>query len=100
IALMFEATGWGQGAVPDLEAATKAKNVTLVGKETFNIKDQDVSAQLIRLRDAGADTIIYYGVDPEAQALLRSLERIGWKPTIMSAWGISAKLGETAGPLA
>jgi len=99
IALMFEATGWGQGAVPDVEAAAKAINVSLVGKETFNLKDQDLSAQLIRLRDAGADTIIYYGVDPEAQALLRSMDRLGYKPTIVSAWGISAKLGETAGAL-
>lgn len=99
VGLMFEATGWGQGAVPDLEAAGKAMNVSLVGKETFNLKDQDLSAQLIRLRDAGADTIIYYGVDPEAQSMLRSMERIGWKPGIVSAWGISAKLGETAGAL-
>jgi branched-chain amino acid transport system substrate-binding protein len=99
VGLMYEATGWGQGAVPDIEAAAKAKNVSLVGKETFNLKDQDLSAQLIRLRDAGADTLIYWGVDPEAQAMLRSMDRIGWKPTIVSAWGISAKLGETAGAL-
>jgi branched-chain amino acid transport system substrate-binding protein len=99
VGLMFEATGWGQGAVPDVEAAAKEKGVTIVGKETFNIKDQDLSAQLIRLRDAGADTLILYIVDPEAHALLRSMERIGYKPTLVSAWGISAKLGETAGNL-
>ena len=64
IGFMFEATGWGQGAVPDVEAAAKAKGVTLVGKETFNIADQDMSAQLIRLRDAGADTLIFYARRP------------------------------------
>jgi branched-chain amino acid transport system substrate-binding protein len=63
VGLLFEATGWGQGAVPDVEAAAKEKDVTLVGKETFNIKDQDLSAQLIRLRDAGADTLLLYIVD-------------------------------------
>ena len=99
VGLMFEATGWGQGAVPDIEAAAKEKGITLVGKETFNIKDQDLSAQLIRLRDGGADTLMLYIVDPEAHALLRSMERIGYKPTLVSAWGISAKLGETAGGL-
>ena len=99
VGLLFEATGWGQGAVPDVEAAAKQKGIVLADKETFNIKDQDLSAQLIRLRDAGADTLILYIVDPEAQALLRSMERIGYKPTLVSAWGISAKLGETAGAL-
>lgn len=100
VGLVFEATGWGQGAVPDVEAATKAKNMALVGKETFNIADQDMSAQLIRLRDAGADTLILYTVDRETNALLRSMERIGYRPAMVSAWGISTQLAETAGPLA
>ena len=99
IGFMFEATGWGQGAVPDVEAAAKAKGVQLVGKETFNIGDQDMSAQLIRLRDAGADTLVFYTVDRETDAILRSMDRIGYKPTIVSAWGIGVQLGKTAGPL-
>jgi branched-chain amino acid transport system substrate-binding protein len=99
IGLLFEATGWGQGAVPDVEGAAKAKGITLVGKETFNIGDQDMSAQLIRLRDAGADTLIFYTVDRETDAILRSMDRIGYKPTIVSAWGIGVQLGKTAGPL-
>ena len=99
IGMMFEATGWGQGAVPDVESAAKAKGVQLVGKETFNIGDQDMSAQLIRLRDSGADTLIFYTVDRETDAILRSMDRIGYKPTIVSAWGIGVQLGKTAGPL-
>ena len=99
IALMYEATGWGQGALPDVEAAATAKNMKLVGKETFNIGDQDMSAQLIRLRDAGADALIFYTVDRETNAILKSMERIGYRPVIVSAWGISAQLGETAGKL-
>jgi branched-chain amino acid transport system substrate-binding protein len=99
IGFMYEATGWGQGALPDIEAAAKAKGVALVGKETFNIGDQDMSAQLIRLRDAGADTLVFYTVDRETDAILRSMDRIGYKPTIVSAWGIGVQLGKTAGPL-
>jgi branched-chain amino acid transport system substrate-binding protein len=99
IGLMFEATGWGQGAVPDIEAAATAKGVSLVGKETFNIADQDMSAQLIRLRDAGADTLLMYVVDREATQILRSMERLGYKPAIVSAWGVSSQLGKTAGNL-
>jgi branched-chain amino acid transport system substrate-binding protein len=99
IGFLFEATGWGQGAVPDIEAAAKAQNISLVGKETFNIGDQDMSAQLIRLRDAGADTLISWAVDRETDAVLRSMDRIGYKPTIVSAWGVGVQLGKTAGAL-
>ncbi len=99
IGFVYEATGWGQGALPDIEAAAKAKGVSLVGKETFNIGDQDMSAQMIRLRDAGADTLIFWTVDRETDAVLRSMDRIGYKPTIVSAWGIGVQLGKTAGAL-
>ena len=100
VGLMYEATGWGQGAVPDVEAAAKARKVQLVGKETFNLADQDMSAQLIRLRDAGADTLVFYSVDREGNAILRSMDRLGYKPAIVSAWGLTGQLGQTAGPLA
>jgi branched-chain amino acid transport system substrate-binding protein len=99
IGLLYEATAWGQGAVPDVESAAKTKNANLAGKETFNIADQDMSAQLIRLRDAGADTLITYMVDREANQILRSMERLGYRPNIISAWGISSQLGKTAGNL-
>jgi branched-chain amino acid transport system substrate-binding protein len=99
IGFLYEATGWGQGALVDVEATAKAKGIALVGKETFNIADQDMSAQLIRLRDAGADALVFWGVDREADAILRSMDRIGYKPTIVSAWGIGVQLGKTAGPL-
>jgi branched-chain amino acid transport system substrate-binding protein len=71
-----------------------------VGKETFNLADQDMSAQLIRLREAGADTLVFYSVDREANAILKSMDRIGYKPAIVSAWGVTGQLGQTAGPLA
>jgi branched-chain amino acid transport system substrate-binding protein len=99
IGFLYEATGWGQGALVDVEAAAKTKGIALVGKETFNIADQDMSAQLIRLRDASADAIVFWGVDREADAILRSMDRIGYKPAIVSAWGIGAQLGKTAGQL-
>ena len=100
VGLLYEATGWGQGAVTDVEAAAKAKNTQLVGKETFNIGDTDMSAQLIRMRDAGIDTLVLYSVDREAGAILRSMDRVGYRPTIVSAWGNSAQLGKQAGALA
>lgn len=99
IGLLYEATGWGQGAQPDVVAAAEAQSVDLVGQETFNIADTDMTAQLIRLRDAGAEALVFYGVDREADAILRSMERIDYRPMIVSAWGIGGQLGNTAGEL-
>jgi branched-chain amino acid transport system substrate-binding protein len=100
IALLYEGTGWGQGAVPDVERAMTERGLALAGRETFNIADQDMSAQLIRLRDAGVDTVVLYAVDREATNLVRSMDRLGYKPQIVSAWGIGVQFAQTAGPLA
>ena len=42
----------------------KAKGKELVAAETFNWNDQDMSAQVIRMRDAGADTLLFWGARP------------------------------------
>ena len=98
--IIYEGTGWGQGAVPDVEAAMKRLNIPVAGKETVNIGDQDVSAQMIRLRDAGVDNLIVYVVDREGAAMLRSMERIGYRPNMISAWGLNNSFGKAVGPLA
>jgi branched-chain amino acid transport system substrate-binding protein len=100
IGILYEDTGWGQGAVPDLKASATAEKAEIAGMEVFKWEDRDMTAQLIRLRDAGADTIILYSRDLEANQVLRSMERIGYRPKVVSAWGNTGTLGELAGPLA
>jgi branched-chain amino acid transport system substrate-binding protein len=100
IAFIYENTGWGNGAIPDVKAALQAKGKELVAAETFNWNDQDMSAQVIRVRDSGADTLLIWGLDREGNQILRNLDKIAYKPTMIAAWGLAGNLGELAGPLA
>jgi len=100
IGIMYENTGWGKGAFPDLQSALGEKNLTEVGAETFNWKDTDMTPQLIRLRDAGAEVVIMWGLDREGNQILRSMQKIGWNPVVIGAWGFAGNLGELAGELA
>lgn len=100
IALLYENTGWGNGGVPDVEAALKAQGLTLAAKETFNWNDVDMTPQLIRVRNAGTDTVIFWALDREGNQLLRGMDKIGWRPSNMiAAWGLAGNLGEIAGKL-
>ncbi|MDX6807389.1 ABC transporter substrate-binding protein [Terrihabitans sp. PJ23] len=100
VALLYENTGWGNGAVPDVKAAMQAAGKELVALETFNWNDQDMSPQVMRARDAGADVVLFWALDREGNQILRSMDKVGYKPTIIGAWGIAGNLGELAGPLA
>lgn len=100
IAFFYENTGWGNGALPDIKAAMAARGKELVAAETFNWNDQDMSPQVIRARDAGAEVVMVWSLDREGNQILRAMDKIGYKPAIVGAWGISGNLGELAGPLA
>ncbi|WP_454918516.1 ABC transporter substrate-binding protein [Xanthobacter sediminis] len=99
IAFFYENTGWGNGALPDVKAALAAKGKELAAAETFNWNDQDMTPQVIRARDSGADVAIFWSLDREGNQILRSMDKVGWKPPVVGAWGISGNLGELAGPL-
>ncbi len=57
--------------------------------------------QLTRLKNAGADCLFLVGnVGPSAQ-VVKSLDRMGWKPPIVSHWGpAGGRFTELAGPSA
>lgn len=100
VAFLYENTGWGNGALPDVKGAMQAAGKELAASETFAWNDQDMTPQLIRIRDAGADTVLLWGLDREGNQVLRSMDKLGFKPTVIGAWGIAGNLGELAGPLA
>ena len=100
VGIMYENTGWGRGAFPNIQAALLEKNLKEVGAETFNWKDTDMTPQLMRLRDAGAESLVMWGLDREGNQIMRSLQKIGWNPVKIGAWGFAGNLGELAGKLA
>ncbi|SEO66187.1 ABC transporter substrate-binding protein [Aquisalimonas asiatica] len=97
VAMIYENTGWGEGALPNVEAALAQHGEELVDARDFEWGDSDMTSQLSRMRDAGADTLIIWGLDREGDQILRSLERIDWDPVVLGAWGIAGNLGDLAG---
>lgn len=100
IAFLYENTGWGNGALPDVKDAMAKAGKELVAIETFNWNDQDMTPQVMRARDAGADLVLLWALDREGNQIVRSMDKVTYKPTIIGAWGLAGNLGELAGPLA
>ncbi|MBS0455533.1 MAG: ABC transporter substrate-binding protein [Proteobacteria bacterium] len=90
---------WGESNMNGLVAALKAKGVKPAGLEKFEANDVDVTPQLSRLKSAGADSLLMVGnVGPSAQ-VVKSLDRMAWKPPIVSHWGpAGGRFSELAGP--
>ena len=92
---------WGESNEKGLMAALSAKGMRPAGIEKFEGNDVDVVPQLTRLKSAGADCLFLVGnVGPSAQ-VVKSLDRMGWKPPIVSHWGpAGGRFTELAGPSA
>jgi branched-chain amino acid transport system substrate-binding protein len=92
---------WGESNEKGLIAALGAKGMKPAGIEKFEGNDVDVVPQLSRLKQAGADCLFLVGnVGPSAQ-VVKSLDRMGWKPPIVSHWGpAGGRFTELAGPSA
>ena len=92
---------WGESNEKGLRAALGEKNVKWAGIEKFEANDVDVVPQLSRLKAAGADCLFLVGnVGPSSQ-VVKSLDRMGWMPPIVSHWGpAGGRFTELAGPSA
>ena len=88
--LMLVNNPWGQGNEKGLVAASKADSaVEIAGIEKFEANDVDVTAQLVRLKDAGANSIILVGNAAPGAQVMKTRERLGWTAPVISHWGIS-----------
>jgi branched-chain amino acid transport system substrate-binding protein len=96
--LMLVNNGWGESNLGGLTAAAQAAGIKLAGAEKFDDKDVDMTPQLQRLRDAGADTVILVGNAAPGAQVMKSLQRSAWPVPVVSHWGISGgRFPELAG---
>jgi branched-chain amino acid transport system substrate-binding protein len=93
---------WGASNEAGLiEAGKTNPALTIVGIEKFENADVDMTPQLTRLKERGADTVIIVGNAAPGAQLMKSRERMGWMVPIVSHWGISGgRFPELAGPTA
>ncbi|PTT89349.1 amino acid ABC transporter substrate-binding protein [Pelomonas sp. HMWF004] len=99
VAILADSTNYGQLGRADLEAALKLKGVAPVAVEKFNIKDVDMTAQLLKAKEAGAEAVLTYGIGPELAQIANGMTKLGWKVPMIGSWTLSmANYIDNAGP--
>jgi branched-chain amino acid transport system substrate-binding protein len=98
-AILADSTNYGQLGREDLEKALALKGVKAVAVEKFNIKDVDMTAQLLKAKEAGADVVLTYGIGPELAQIANGMTKLGWKVPMVGSWTLSmANYIDNAGP--
>src|SRR2546421_10855091 len=87
--VILENTPWGASNQEGLTKWFGQLGAQPVGFEKFNWGDPDMSPQLLRLRNGGADAIVLVANAPEGAQVVKSRAKIGWDVPTISHWGIS-----------
>src|SRR5471032_1276515 len=89
VAILADSTNYGQLGRADLEKALDAKGIKPVAVEKYNIKDVDMTAQLLKAKQAGAEVVLTYGIGPELAQIANGMEKLGWKVPLIGSWTLS-----------
>jgi len=102
IGIIHESTGYGKtGADLMVEYMTKQLKASPVGREQYDQKDADFTAQLARLKRADAQVIVSVGLGSDNATIRKEMNRLGiTAPLLGSAGVISAQYSNLLGDLA
>jgi len=99
VAILADSTNYGQLGREDLERALEKKGIRAVAVDKFNIRDIDMTRQLIRAREAGAEVLLTYGIGPELAQIANDAARLDWRVPIIGGWPLSmSNFIDNAGP--
>lgn len=89
IGLIHSTTGYGNFAAKEIAEGLKARGVELVATEAAAPNVNDLTPQMVKLRDAKAELVLNFHESFELP--FRPLPRLNYKPVIAGNWGLSSQ---------
>ena len=78
---------WGESNQAGFEEWAPKYDLDIVGIEKFNDGDTDISPQLGRLQEGGAEVLLMVANAAPSAVAMKSLMRLGWDVPVVSHWG-------------
>lgn len=101
IGLLSESTSLGKEQLDLVTRILKDKyGITPVGREEYRQQDSDMTAQLARLQQAGAEAIAMVGIGADGAVIRKGMNRLGFNAVLVGSQGVqSQSYKELAGDL-
>jgi branched-chain amino acid transport system substrate-binding protein len=89
--IMAVADDYGLGASKGIQTALAALNVTPVAITSYAPSDKDMSAQLLEIKDKGADSLILFGRPADVALVMKQMGDLGIKLTTIGNASVVAQ---------
>jgi branched-chain amino acid transport system substrate-binding protein len=80
VAVLYQNDGFGKDLLGGFEKAIAGSGVKVVKKESYNVTDPTVAAQVGRLARSGADTFLNITTPKFSAQAIATVAKSGWKP--------------------
>lgn len=91
IGLITDAGGFGKDGKKVITEQAPKFGMKIVSDQTFNPGDTDMSAQLTKIKESGADVILMWTAGKEAAIIAKNRESLGIKIPLQGSHGIARK---------
>ncbi len=85
IAVISEESDYGQGGIAAVKAELQARGVTPVATLTFGANANDLSSQVIKLKQSGAAAVVYWGSQSPAALFAKQAKQFGYTGVILGS---------------
>jgi branched-chain amino acid transport system substrate-binding protein len=91
IAILTVSDGFGQAGREVLKELVPAEGFELVADEVYGPKDTDMTAQLTKIKNAGADAVICWGTNPGPAVIAKNHVQLGMDTPLYMSHGVASK---------
>ncbi|MFM9883450.1 MAG: ABC transporter substrate-binding protein [Burkholderiales bacterium] len=88
VGLIHSTTGYGNFAAKEIQEGMTARNVKLVAVEGVAPNVNDLTPQMLKMKEAGAELVLNF--HESFELVYRPMAKIGYKPRIAGNWGLSS----------
>jgi len=71
VGILHDSDAFGTGGADLVEKGCKESGLTVVKREKYTTKEKDYTAQLLSIKNAGAQVMVLYGTNPEDAAVIQ-----------------------------
>jgi branched-chain amino acid transport system substrate-binding protein len=88
IAVIDDATAYGQGLADETEKTAKADGAAVVAREHTSDKETDFKAVLTRIKSKKPDVIMFGGMDAQGGPMVKQMKELGIKAKFIAGDGV------------
>jgi branched-chain amino acid transport system substrate-binding protein len=88
IGLLHSTTGYGNFAAKEIQEGAKTRNVGLAAVEAVAPNVNDLTPQMLKMKEAGAELVLNF--HESFELVYRPMSKIDYKPRVAGNWGLSS----------